>query len=136
MTTRPKNASKRRYSGLKVARISSQTFFLGLFLFLFIKTDYTGFDTIEYAVNILFRIDPLLALCTMLAGKVIIALMAPALIILLVSLIFGRGFCGWFCPVGTMLDGAHHVLGRRKKGNKPTRFPRLALIILLFIVVS
>lgn len=121
---------------MKVARISSQTFFLGLFLFLFIKTDYTGFDTIEYAVNILFRIDPLLALCTMLAGKVIIALMAPALIILLVSLIFGRGFCGWFCPVGTMLDGAHHLLGRRKKKNKPTRYPHLALTILFFIVVS
>lgn len=121
---------------MKIARICSQTFFFGMFLFLFIKTDYTGYDTIEYAVNILFRIDPLLALCTMLAGKVIIALMAPALIILLISLIFGRGFCGWFCPVGTMLDGAHHLLGRRKMGNKPTGFPHLALIILLFIVVS
>lgn len=132
----PRQRSKGRYFRLRVARICSQTFFLGLFLFLFIKTDYTGSDSIEYAVNILFRIDPLLALCTMLAGKVIIGLMAPALITLLVSIVFGRSFCGWFCPAGTMLDVAHPLLGHGKRRNKPTRFPRLAMIILLFLVIS
>lgn len=136
MKTRPRQRSKGRYFALRVARICSQTFFLGLFFFLFIKTDYTGSDSIEYAVNILFRIDPLLALCTMLAGKVIIGLMAPALITLLASIVFGRAFCGWFCPAGTMLDVAHPLLGDGKRRNNPTRFPRLAVIILLFLVVS
>ncbi len=128
--------SKAKYFALRVARICSQTFFLGLFLFLFIKTDYTGSDSIEYAVNILFRINPFLALCTMLAGKVIISLMAPAIITLLVSIVFGRGFCGWFCPAGTMLDIAHPLVNKGKRRNNPTRYPRMALIILLFLVIS
>ena len=124
------------YSALRIARICSQLFFLGLFFFLLIKTDYTGSDTIEYAVNILFRIDPLLALCTLLAGKVLIALMAPALLILLLSLLFGRGFCGWFCPVGTMLDGAQRLTGRVSKTGRhffpglPSSFCSLLLSLL------
>ncbi len=131
----PGKVKNKSYSALRIARRCSQLFFLGLFFFLLIKTDYTGSDTIEYAVNILFRIDPLLALCTLLAGKVLIALMAPALLILLLSLLFGRGVCGWFCPVGTMLDGAQRLTGEGKK-DRPTLFPRLAIIILLFIIVS
>ena len=47
----------------------SQAVFLLLFFFLFIKTDYTGSDQLEYAVNILFRIDPFLATCVILTVK-------------------------------------------------------------------
>ena len=43
------------------ARQVSQLLFLALFLFLFRLTDYTGQDTIPYAVNIFFRWDPLVA---------------------------------------------------------------------------
>ncbi len=136
MRTKSGNQSKSNYFGLRVARIGSQTLFLGLFFFLFVKTDYTGSDTIEYAVNIIFRLDPLLAICTILAGKIVIALMAPALITLLASLVFGRAFCGWFCPVGTMLDGARHLGIRSITKNRQTRYPHLALLILLFVVVS
>ena len=50
-----------------------------LFLFLFIKTDYSGSDELTWAVNLLFRIDPFLALSAMLAGKMLVALMLPAL---------------------------------------------------------
>jgi len=126
---------KKRYFRLRVIRICAQIFFLGLFIFLFIKTDYTGFDTIEYAVNVFFRINPLLALCTILAGKVLISLMIPALLTILLSLIVGRSFCGWFCPMGTLLDAAHRVTGWGEI-NKTTRYQKLAVILLLFIIVS
>jgi uncharacterized protein (DUF362 family) len=36
----------------------SQALFLVFFLFLFIKTDYSGVDELTWAVNLLFRIDP------------------------------------------------------------------------------
>ena len=126
-------SNKQKYTYLKRLRRISQLVFLGLFFFLFIKTDYTGSDTIEYAVNIFFRLDPLLALCTIVAGKVFIALMIPALIVLAASLIVGRSFCGWFCPMGTLLDSSRTVIRPLPKPS-PTRYPRLALIVFLFIL--
>ncbi|MDY6904495.1 MAG: 4Fe-4S binding protein [Thermodesulfobacteriota bacterium] len=94
----------------------SQLAFLVLFLFLFRKTDYTGTDTIPYAVNIFFRWDPLVAASVMLAAKTFIALLLPALFIVLLTLVFGRAFCGWICPLGTLIDSAGHVI----KPVKPT----------------
>ena len=117
-----------------VARVIAQIFSVLLFLFLFIKTDYTGSDTIEYAVNILFRIDPLLAFCTMLAVKTVIALLAPALVIVILSLLFGRFFCGWLCPMGGLLD-FWRTIWRVKIDNKKTIYPTLPLVLLLFLVV-
>lgn len=123
-----------RFRLLLVARVITQVFSVLLFLFFFIKTDYTGSDTIEYAVNILFRIDPLLAFCTMLAGRTIIALLAPALIIVILSLFFGRFFCGWLCPMGGLLD-FWRTIWRIKKGGSKTIFPRFPLVLLLLLVI-
>lgn len=126
---------KGRHRMLRFARIACQTGCIGLFFYLFIKTDYSGSDTIEYAVNILFRIDPLLAICTMLGVRTIIALMLPALLTLVFTLIFGRAFCGWICPMGTLLDLLHPVrLSRRK--DKATLFPCLSTFLLVFLLIS
>jgi len=113
----------------------SQTVFLTLFFFLFIKTDYTGSDTIEYAVNILFRIDPLLAACVMLSARTIVSLMLPGLLLLALSLFLGRFFCGWVCPMGSLLDLLHPLLGSREK-KIDTRFPQLSLIVLCFVLTT
>lgn len=120
---------------LRFVRIACQAVCLSLFFFLFIKTDYSGSDTIKYAVNILFRIDPLLAVCAMLGVRAVIALMLPALLTLVFTLIFGRAFCGWLCPMGSFLDLLHPVLPPKHK-EKTTLFPRLATFFLLFLLVS
>lgn len=112
------------------ARRCSQVLFLLAFVFVFIKTDYTGSDRMEYAVNILFRLDPFLALVTMLATRTVIALMLPALLVLLLSLLVGRSFCGWFCPMGSLLDGAGRA-GLRPRKIRATIFPRLATALML-----
>ena len=126
---------KIRYRLLSGARIIVQLAALALFFFLFIKTDYTDSDTLQYAVNILFRLDPLLALATMLALKTVIALMFPAVIIVVLSLVSGRSFCGWLCPMGALLDCWSRMF-RRKSGHSPTRFPDLPAVLLVIIVVS
>lgn len=113
------------FNRLLVRRIS-QLLFLAVFLFLFLATDYSDSDEIAYAVNILFRLDPFLAMATMLAAKTVIALMLPAFFVLLLALIFGRAFCGWFCPMGTILDGCRHAMQTDGLG-KETVFPRLGL---------
>jgi len=97
--------------GIKLRRIKlrhwrrlSQISCFVLFLFLFIKTDYSGADELPYAVNILFRIDPFLAVSASLATKTLVSLMWPSLIFIGLTFFLGRFFCGWICPMGALLD--------------------------------
>lgn len=124
------STSKTRYRLLQYVRRGSQLFFLASFVFLFLKTDYTGSDELEYAVNILFRLDPFLAAVTMLAAKTFIALMLPSLLVIVLTLLLGRSFCGWFCPIGTMLDGQRYLIPTDKKG-RVTLYPRLAKVLMV-----
>lgn len=82
----------------------SQLFFLTLFLVLFLMTEYRGSDRIVAAVNGFFRANPLTAASTMLAAREYIPLLLPGLLVLALALFLGRFFCGWICPLGTVLD--------------------------------
>jgi len=99
------------------ARIS-QLLFLLLFLVLFVQTEYRGSDRISFAVNSFFRADPLVGLSYFLAEKSYLVLLLPALLVALSTLLLGRFFCGWICPLGTILD---LVTGKIRK-VAPLRF--------------
>ena len=82
----------------------SQLVFLALFLMLFVQTEYRGHDEINAAVNTFFRVDPLVLFSYMLAAKSWTWLLLPALLMTVATLLLGRFFCGWICPLGTILD--------------------------------
>jgi len=88
---------------LSPARIC-QLIFLALFLILFVQTEYRGHDEINVAVNAFFRVDPLVLLSYLLAAKSWSWLLLPALLMTLATMLLGRFFCGWICPLGTVLD--------------------------------
>jgi MauM/NapG family ferredoxin protein len=115
-------------------RFSQISCFL-LFVFLFIKTDYSGSNDLPYAVNILFRIDPFLATSASLAAKTLVSLMWPALLFVGLTFIFGRFFCGWMCPLGTLLDGARILIPQAKPGNG-SRLRPFKFYLLFFLLVS
>ena len=85
------------------ARIS-QLFFLALFLVLFVQTEYRGRDEINAAVNAFFWVDPLVLFSYLLAAKSWTRLLLPGLLMVGATLLLGRFFCGWICPLGTILD--------------------------------
>ncbi len=93
------------------ARIS-QLLFLVLFLVMFLMTEYRGSDRLGVAVNAFFRANPLTLVSTLLAAKGWVPLLFPGLLVLILSALLGRFFCGWICPLGTVLD---LVAGRIRK---------------------
>jgi ferredoxin len=98
------------------ARIS-QLFFLALFLILFVQTEYRGRDEINAAVNTFFRANPLVLFSYLLAAKSWTWLLLPAALMTLATLALGRFFCGWICPLGTILD----LLTSRIRKTAPIR---------------
>jgi len=98
----------------------SQVLFLAVFLVLFVQTEYRGSDRISLAVNSFFRADPLVAFSYLLAAKSFTLLLVPGLLLALFTLLLGRFFCGWICPLGTILD----LVTARIKKTAPLRFLR------------
>ncbi len=92
--------------------------YLSLFLFivLFVAAKRGGW--LGNLVNIPMRLDPLLILANLLASHVFLAGSALALIVIVLTLVFGRAWCGWLCPLGTILD-LFPVKHERKKGAAP-----------------
>jgi polyferredoxin len=124
-----------RISIWRWARRISQGIFLVLFLLLFRLTDYGGRDEILYAVNIFFRLDPLVAATAMLASRVVIALLWYSLIVVALTLILGRVFCGWFCPLGTLIDLVHRIIPPRKEAH-PERYRTWKYLLLGFVLLT
>ncbi len=118
----------------RLLRRISQVVFLLLFLCLFRLTDYSGSDDIPYAVNIFFRWNPLVSASTMLAAKEFIGLLFPSFIIIIITIFLGRVFCGWLCPLGTLLDGTDRLIKTSVK--RGSRIRHAKYVILMIILTS
>ncbi len=96
-------------------RLAAQWVFGLFFLWLFLATGYHGTDVIAYPVNAFFRIDPLAGLSASLASRSLLPFFWPLLLLLPLTFLFGRFFCGWICPLGSGLD----LFGRKSRVQAP-----------------
>jgi MauM/NapG family ferredoxin protein len=120
----------------KQVRRASQLLCFFIFLALFRLTDYTGADTIPYAVNIFFRMDPLVGACVTLAARTFIGLLLPCLIIVALTILLGRFFCAWICPLGTTIDMAGHFIRLRQKPRSSFNLRFLKYTVLVLVLIS
>ncbi len=67
--------------------------------------------------DLLVRLDPSMALAASIAGRAVIGAAVPGLVVLALSLLLGRAFCGWVCPFGAMVDASDAVWKRLAKGR-------------------
>ena len=81
-------------------RIVSQFFFFALFLFFCWATWTSRIG--GYPVSRLLEFDPLVMISTMLSTGYVYRYLGWGLLIIGLTLLFGRVFCNWICPYGTL----------------------------------
>jgi len=89
------------------------------------------------ALPFFLRLDPLSMLTTARSpmGR-LVPYFLPALMLLVLTVILGRFFCGWLCPLGTVLDIWERLVGSssrpgRQEANRPTlKYYLLAAVLL------
>ena len=96
-----KKERSKKYRLIQALRIFSQLGFFTLFVLLLLNTRFPGGDYIG-RVELIFHFDPLLALTTFIASRVFFPAFLLAGITLILTLLLGRVFCGWFCPLGSI----------------------------------
>ncbi len=82
----------------------------------------------------LLRLDPLAALAAMISERRWLARFIPALIVVVATLVFGRFWCGWLCPLGTLLDWipSRHVRGKDQASPRWQGVKYSLLFVILF----
>jgi len=112
--------STRKVSAIVWLRRCIQTLCLLLFFYLFLQTAYHPINRTGGPVALFFELDPLVLAATWLAGAPVPLTLLFSLGTLGVSIFFGRWFCGWVCPLGTL----HQMMTQVRGGTTASRLNR------------
>jgi len=126
-------------SRLTTVRAIWQGFFLLLFVFLLALL--AAGDARDFPVTVFHHADPLSAVGTVLAGGTLPGALVWALGIIALTLVFGRVFCGWVCPLGTLQQLASWLFSPRSrreslKVNRYRRWYAIKSYLLAFLLAA
>ena len=103
----------------------SQIIFFSLFLFLLLRTEFRGSlhaggsdVRLPYPVQLFFQFDPLVALSNALASRALYHGLLWSLVVLIPTMLLGRFFCGWICPLGSIHHFFSSLRSERKRGKQ------------------
>lgn len=101
---------------MQILRRVSQVFFIAIFVVLFLYTTYP----LENAMpaDIFLRLDPLTVLSASIASRTVFSKGLIALVLLLLTVVFGRFFCGWICPLGSTLDASDYWMKTKPRNHQ------------------
>lgn len=81
------------------------------------------------------RLSPLAMVANLLSSKTFLAGSTLSLILLLSGLVVGRAWCGWLCPMGTILD-LFHFSRRKDRKEPPQNLRKMKYALLMVILLS
>jgi polyferredoxin/NAD-dependent dihydropyrimidine dehydrogenase PreA subunit len=111
---------------ITTVRRVSQLFFFALFLwFCIVTTVGEKFWQIKnWPVNWFLQLDPLVAIGTILSTQTLYWPLLWALVTVVITIIFGRFFCSWVCPFGSIHHFVGYLANRRRKIAERIRLNR------------
>jgi len=86
--------------------------------------------------DLFFRLDPLAAFGTMLAARLWLPHLALAAVTVGATLVLGRVWCGWICPLGTLLEWVRFKRARMQARRLPPRLPSLKYLVLTVVLTA
>ncbi len=123
---------------LKNYRLISQIFFFTAFLYLLNRTEYTGDQELAYPVRLFLDINPLITITTFLTTYTVPLLLWLSVFTVILTLVFGRFFCGWVCPFGSINHFASYVFDKVNPDPKRGRYSKSqkSKYVILFVVLG
>jgi polyferredoxin/formate hydrogenlyase subunit 6/NADH:ubiquinone oxidoreductase subunit I len=115
-------------------RIRQATQILAFALFIYLSFAALQRWDIFHQSDLFFRLDPLAALAAMLASRAWIPRLGWALIMLGVTLLVGRVWCGWICPLGTLLEWVSFRRARRRGARLSAQWRNIKYFLLAVIL--
>ncbi len=108
----------------------SQLFFLSLFVILLLMT-LTGIRITGLPNQLFSLLNPFQGLVALLSGNPQAQRYWPSLVVLALTFVLGRFWCGWICPTGTLLMS----FGRRGRRFPFQQLRRLKLVLLILFAI-
>jgi len=84
--------------------------------------------------NLFFRFDPLILIIISAAQRLLITSALLSLFVIAGTLVFGRFFCGFVCPLGTILDLTRPCIGSRK--TRSLNVQNIKYLVLVFLLIA
>ena len=116
------------------ARQVVQVLALLLFFYLLLGTRQAGTTALPH--DIFFRLDPLVGISTMLASRQWVPALAVGGVTLLLTLVLGRFWCGWLCPLGTILDWTPARRPHRRRSDTAGHWKYVKYLVLSITLLS
>ncbi len=124
-----------RVLSIQNIRRVTQGLFLLFFLFLFIQTESKGNDELGYPVRLFLDFDPLILMTTLLSAHAAAKAFYFALITIVITVLLGRVFCGWACPLGT-LNNLMGSIRRKRPVSGYENLHRVKYYLLIAVLAS
>jgi polyferredoxin len=122
------------YTAWRRLRRGVQFLALALFVYLLLGTTQGGNTFLPH--DLFFCLDPLVGLSAMLAGREWIAPLALGAATLLLVFILGNVWCGWLCPLGTLLDWTPLYRLRRRRSKVAPSWRNVKYLLLITILLT
>jgi polyferredoxin len=122
------------WAGWRRLRQVTQILFFALFIFLL----FAGLQrqTVSPLADFFFRINPLSGLASMLAARAWIPRLGWALVVVGLTVLIGRVWCGWICPFGSLLEWITFRKARQRAKAISPRWRMVKYILLVVILVG
>ncbi len=107
---------------LRKVRLTLQIVFFTAFVVLFFFFEVFRMEPKSSGLALFLRLNPFVTMITSIAARsVVVSCLVFGIIVTIITMLFGRVFCGMFCPLGSIIDFSDSIFRKKEKKKQPRR---------------